>query len=410
MLACLLNLPGASFAQAPRPCPERIPANPPVIQLNQVVQGEIGASRQANAYLLRLDAGVGAIVDMESADLDSILVVCRQEGPNLFFEGRNDDRGIEVNARLTLGSQRPGDFVIFAKSFPGETGGYDLIVRKSERAQTQESNQAQRQTQRIGVDQNGRYEQNGTMNRQDRSTEARFELDVKAGQLIAIELRSVRDGIRDPALEVLDAESRDAIARDDDGGDNLDSLILLEVPRDRRLEIVARDLAGRGGAFLLTVEALNRQPLQAIALEAGKPINREFKLSRTTARIIGRSYLDGRDTSAALVLPINLSGRKDENVGICLATAGRPVAFEEIPSPLGKFERSMLETSMSPEDGPLLDILEAGPRRGFGRAESAKREPKCIPGKFISDGSASLLVGASGLGDQTLKITTEVGR
>lgn len=85
-----------------------------------------------------------------------------------------------------------------------------------------------------------------------------FELRVKAGDILAVEV--VRGGI-DSILGIFDAETGDLLIADDDGGDGLLSRILVQVPEDLKLAVAVTtfpdvDFTGDGegsGRYVLNI-------------------------------------------------------------------------------------------------------------------------------------------------------------
>jgi hypothetical protein len=193
------------------------------------------------------EAGRSYVVDLVADSFDAYL---RVSGPG-GLDNRDDDGGEDTNSRLTFIMPASGRVQISATSFEeGESGGYSISVQLG----------ATPRVVRIGE------RIRGTLNPAAGAAFQSYRLDGAAGQRLAIDLES--DDF-DALLEVRALGSSEPIEVDDDGGEGLNSSMLISLPSAGAYEIRATSLSGDGeGDFTL---ALTEGP--ALREPTTSPIN-----------------------------------------------------------------------------------------------------------------------------------------
>src|SRR5262249_7133466 len=81
--------------------------------------------KTAKQYQVRLQAGSSYVIDMRSTKVDSYLVL---KGPNDEEVARDDDSGGELNARIRYLRPAQGDYSIWATTFDGSEGEFELTM------------------------------------------------------------------------------------------------------------------------------------------------------------------------------------------------------------------------------------------------------------------------------------------
>jgi serine protease Do len=83
----------------------------------------------SRAYSLELAAGEQVTIDLESLEFDAFLRVEDADGKKL---AEDDDSGGELNARIVFRAPRGGTYHVIVTSYtPGETGNYELTIRRT---------------------------------------------------------------------------------------------------------------------------------------------------------------------------------------------------------------------------------------------------------------------------------------
>src|SRR5262249_13497147 len=81
--------------------------------------------KTAKQYQVRLQAGSSYVIDMRITKVDSCLVL---KGPNDEEVARDDDSGGELNARIRYLCPAQGDYSIWATTFDGSEGEFELTM------------------------------------------------------------------------------------------------------------------------------------------------------------------------------------------------------------------------------------------------------------------------------------------
>ncbi len=181
-----------------------------------------------DSYPLVLAPGQTLMVEMVSTEFDPVLEVWNDQGTVV---AADDDSGLDVNAYLALRTLAGGAYTIQATSFGAEqTGSYEVRYGVGDVVWQEVI------TERLGV--------GDEVHPDDGSFIDEYELEVRAGQAVLVQLSSVEF---DAYLELLN-ESGAVVARNDDHGGGSNALLSFRVERTGshtiRVNTFAADEAG----------------------------------------------------------------------------------------------------------------------------------------------------------------------
>lgn len=252
--ATALNAAGSgAYTLALAEGPEPAPSQP--IEIGATVQGELTASdgksesgRAADAYRFSGREGQRVRIDMSSSDFDTYLQLFDDNRLSL---AEDDDGAAEgTNSRLTFTLPRTGAYVVEARAFSEDTGGYELTISEIEPEKPP-------QTLAFGETLQGEIAEGDSTDGEDRGFDA-YALAGVAGQRIQGIMRS---GDFDTFLQIGRAGAEfEALASDDDGlGEGTDSRLSYTLPEDGDYVIRALPL-GADGKGLYSLELVDRGP------------------------------------------------------------------------------------------------------------------------------------------------------
>jgi hypothetical protein len=236
------------------------PVDRGMITAGQTVTGRIDACHQEEYWDFDGVRGQAVIITMDRPDpptfggleMDPFLRLLRPAGDgDRMVESENDDGGIGVNARIDRRLMASGRYRIVATSFEGATGDYLL------RLSIIGANATDRGT--ILPDETVRGRVDGD------NPEDAWWFDGVAGQRVLIAMQRPRpmtlEGITlDPLLYLFSPENggmTTIIDVNDDGGDDVDSLIVGRLEQTGRFRIVATRVTDSFGEYRLTLRLEN---------------------------------------------------------------------------------------------------------------------------------------------------------
>jgi len=236
-------------AEGPGPAPRQ------PIEIGATVQGELTASdgkgesgRAADAYRFSGREGQRVRIDMSSSDFDTYLQLFDDNRLSL---AEDDDGAAEgTDSRLTFTLPRTGEYVVEARAFSEDTGGYELTISEIEPEKPP-------QAVAFGETLQGEIGEGDSIDSEDRGFDA-YVLTGVAGQRIQGIMRS---GDFDTFVQIGRAGAEfTVLASDDDGlGEGTDSRLSYTLPEDGDYVLRALPL-GKDGKGLYSLELVDRGP------------------------------------------------------------------------------------------------------------------------------------------------------
>ncbi len=255
-------------------------------RLGESVQGEIaegdyeGDGGVEDHYAISGEAGAVVTVFAESAEFDTYVSAGAQIAGEFRESGADDDGGVGTNSQLVTDIPPSGTLHVIVRSFSGDVGGpYTLRVQTGAAEPVVEEDEGDYEGEGEGEDFEGEGDEgmdapmvgtfvgpvqantnvSGTLGDGSASEEdvvqhyREYSYRAAAGELLSISVMG----------EELDAfvsigrgqgEAFEALAEDDDGGEDLDSLLEFEVPEAGTYTIrVTSAFPGQAGPFVLRV-------------------------------------------------------------------------------------------------------------------------------------------------------------
>ena len=241
-----------AVAEGPEPAPTQ------AIEIGATVQGELTASdgksesgRAADAYRFAGREGQRVRIDMSSSDFDTYLQLFDDNRVSL---AEDDDGAAEgTDSRLIFTLPRTGDYIIEARAFSEETGGYELAITEIEPEKPP-------QALAFGETLQGEIGEGDSTDSEDRGFDT-YALTGTAGQRIQGIMRS---GDFDTLLQIgRPGGEFQALASDDDGlGEGTDSRLSYTLPEDGDYLLRALPFAAVGKG-LYSLELVDRGPQPA---------------------------------------------------------------------------------------------------------------------------------------------------
>ncbi len=200
--------------------------------MNEAATGEIAAGGDTVDFFFDGESGQEILLTMIGLDgLDPVLTLFAPDGSEL---ARNDDARNDAlpsvrDAQIMSALPTTGEYRVEAAGFSTSTGPFEITLEfPSVLTATDEITES---VQEIA------YDYVGT-----------------AGQQIVINVRSV-DDMMDPIVFIED-DAGNEIARDDDGGDGLDSLLEFTIPADGTYTVVVTSFGTRYGRYSISLAEL----------------------------------------------------------------------------------------------------------------------------------------------------------
>ena len=238
-----------AVAEGPEPAPTQS------IEIGATVRGELTSSdgnsesgRTADAYRFSGREGQRVRIDMSSSDFDTYLTLFDDNRLSL---AEDDDGGAEgTNSRLTFTLPRTGAYIVEARAFSEETGGYELAISEIEPEKPP-------RTMAFGETVQGEIGEGDPTDGEDRGYDT-YALTGTAGQRIHGIMRS---GDFDTLLQIGRSGGEfEVLAFDDDGlGEGTDSRLSYTLPEDGDYLLRALPFAAAGKG-LYSLELVDRGP------------------------------------------------------------------------------------------------------------------------------------------------------
>jgi hypothetical protein len=259
LVSCVALRPPGAVAQPQDPGAPQQACEPVVrgmITPGETVSGRIDDCHQEEYWEFDGMRGQAVIISMDrpdpptfgGVDMDPILrLLAPEQDGSRMMESENDDGGIGVNARIERRLMESGRYRIVATSFEAAAGDYEL------RLTIIGANATDRGTIRPDETVTGRIDAG--------NPEDAWWFDGVAGQRVLIAMQRPRpttlEGITlDPLLYLFSPEDGGVttiIEVNDDGGDEVDSLIVGLLEQSGRFRIVATRVADSFGDYRLTL-------------------------------------------------------------------------------------------------------------------------------------------------------------
>lgn len=213
------------------------------------IQGQLGAESSIlpsdgsffDAYTFEGRAGQRIVIEMDSAEFNTYLILLEPDGDNL---AQDDDSGGSSNARLITTLPRTGRYTVLANSrLAGETGQYEISISELERSPSA--------TNEIILQERGTLGPNSQIWPEDNSLFEEYQFYGTQGQTVTITMESTEF---DTYLMLFDEGWRILAQNNDTSAQNTDSMLVLTLPYTGTYRVIANALDDRGrGRFQLTV-------------------------------------------------------------------------------------------------------------------------------------------------------------
>ena len=205
-------------------------------------EATIRSGQPVQAWILDALAGESATIRLESDDFDAYLFVF---GPGMSEVMSDDDSGGGLNSELTVRFRETGAYTIGASALSaGSTGSYTLTL-----TEPIDMNELPTGGRLLRMGSNAR----GMLTTADPVIDGKpvqaWAFEARAGDLATIGLMS--DDF-DSYLFVVGPGMPEPLS-DDDGGEGLNSRLVISFPADGVYRVVASSLGGATGAFTLSV-------------------------------------------------------------------------------------------------------------------------------------------------------------
>ncbi len=228
-----------------------------VLTAGQTITGQLDTSdTQASddsyfdVYFYEGRPGERLLITLTSSDFDTYLEWAREEASGFETVDSDDDGAGNTNSRLEVTVDRAGRYAILANSYAGgQTGRYTLSIESV-------GGDLGLPTISLGQTLNSRLDGSDSKRSDDTFFEI-YEFRGQPGQQVMITMRSTDFDTYLQAGRIV-GDNFEADASDDDSGGGTDSQVLVSVPSNGSLGILANALsAGGQGAFSITLEGLS---------------------------------------------------------------------------------------------------------------------------------------------------------
>ena len=213
------------------------------------IQGQLGAESSIlpsdgsffDAYTFDGQAGQRIVIEMDSAEFNTYLILLEPDGGNL---AQDDDGGGSGNARLITTLPRSGRYTVLANSrLAGETGQYRISVSELEQTPNASAETILQERGTLGP--------NSQVWPEDNSLFLEYQFYGTQGQTVTITMESSEF---DTYLMLFDESWQILAQNNDTSPQNTDSILVLTLPYTGTYRVIANALDDRGrGRFELTV-------------------------------------------------------------------------------------------------------------------------------------------------------------
>ncbi len=233
------------------------------------VGGEVTGAGEPASLTLRLRPGQSVQLDALPAPRspDGLDLLMKVYGPDGDLVGEDDDGGGALNPRVTVTSESGGQYRVEVDVL-GDGGPFTLLARETVYVPEVVTALALAE---------GRAERAIAFPADD---DALFTFSGRGGEIYAVTLiaeASDSEERSDPMLEVFQGSGTrgEALFQDDDGGGDLNSRVIAELPEDGTYTVRVSNLASAGGARL-AVAKITLQPASVGDLAYGTPASVSF--------------------------------------------------------------------------------------------------------------------------------------
>lgn len=222
-------------------------------------RGALTAGAPRAAFEVQLEAG--QIVNLTTSSAENVDTVLTLNGPNGQRVAENDDwQQGDLSSHITYVARTSGRHTIVVSGYNGARGAFELDIRFGLD---------------VGLSEAARTLREETLSFSRRRPEARFGIDLGAGDIFVASTFALTEGL-DTTLTLLDATGAVLAQSDDRGDGTLNSQIIYEAARAGRYTVVASTYDGNGeGNYVLSL-ALDpnaRAPFNFASVE-GAPVAR----------------------------------------------------------------------------------------------------------------------------------------
>ncbi|MEO1148567.1 MAG: trypsin-like peptidase domain-containing protein [Cyanobacteria bacterium J06638_22] len=213
------------------------------------IQGQLGSESSIlpsdgsffDAYTFDGQAGQRIVIEMDSAEFNTYLILLEPDGGNL---AQDDDGGGSGNARLITTLPRSGRYTVLANSrLAGETGQYRISVSELEQTPNVSAETILQERGTLGP--------NSQVWPEDNSLFLEYQFYGTQGQTVTITMESSEF---DTYLMLFDESWQILAQNNDTSPQNTDSILVLTLPYTGTYRVIANALDDRGrGQFELTV-------------------------------------------------------------------------------------------------------------------------------------------------------------
>lgn len=270
VLAACSTTPSADTpAPATTAGPEGIP-----IRLGESAHGTLSVSDPTwgmhgpfDLYRFEATAGVRYLIELSSEDFDSYLVVGRMAGGIFDPLNEDDDSGGSLDARIRFDAPESGTYYLLAQAY-SEAGEGSYVLSLDEAAPP---TPAVALPISVGATVEGELSESDALLEDEEKNYDLYTFEAEAGERYAIALRS---DYFDTYLIVGSGNGFfEEIARDDDGGDETNSRVLLVPEYSGTYSIQATSFDGEFGPYDLSVTRLPPPgPLTIVPIRIGQQL------------------------------------------------------------------------------------------------------------------------------------------
>ncbi|MEM7445821.1 MAG: PPC domain-containing protein [Pseudomonadota bacterium] len=255
--------------------------NRQIVGVGEAVVGALDAANGFQWYSVQLDAGQTYTIDVEGQATgqgslgDPLLILQDSNGAEL---AQNDDGGVGLNSSLPFTPDATGEYIIGVTSFGGSTGDFLVSVSSDTAVATTATDQADDFHASTGTTGRLALGSSATGELETAGDADWFAIDLQAHQLVILDLEGAPSGggtLSDPLMVVYDQNGAE-VARNDDGGDGLNSRLEFNAPTAGTYYVQAGAFGGATGTYTVSAAdggiALTERVAEASADDFGATV------------------------------------------------------------------------------------------------------------------------------------------